>query len=184
MTAYQTSYNLVYCYIVRVLSGLYAVPSRESCQKSDRWKNNAKKPKNRIKLLLTTILLLEKLQTAQANASVVSELESELAMSRSRVQSQEAKLLKVEVELKESKTIIADQNNDIAKLKGKALSKYCKWVFNRLKINQIFHCTRCVSPKCVTSMRGPFPRHCVLKTQLFSKNCCRGGKPLATLCVM
>ena len=70
--------------------------------------------------MLTTILLLEKLQTAQANASVVSELESELAMSRSRVQSQEAKLLKVEVELKESKTIIADQNNDIAKLKGKA----------------------------------------------------------------
>ena len=27
-------------------------------------------------------------------------------------------------------------------------------------LNQIFHYTCCITPKCVTSLRGPFLRHC------------------------
>ena len=42
--------------------------------------------------------------------------------------------------------------------------------------------TRCSTPKRVTSLRGPSPRHCARATQLLSKKCCSGGEPLATLC--
>ena len=50
------------------------------------------------------------------------------------------------------------------------------------KSNQIFHYTRCNSPKRVTRLRGLYPHHCTWATQLHSKKCCSGGKPLATLC--
>ena len=53
----------------------------------------------------------------------------------------------------------------------------CYW-----RSNQIFHYTRCKTPKRVTSWRGPSPRHCARATQLLSKKCCSGGEPLATLC--
>ena len=33
---------------------------------------------------------------------------------------------------------------------------------------QIFHYTGCITPKCVTSMQGPSPRHCAQATQLRS----------------
>ena len=42
--------------------------------------------------------------------------------------------------------------------------------------------TRCNTSKGVTSWRGPPPRHCARATQLHSKKCRNGGKPLATLC--
>ena len=45
----------------------------------------------------------------------------------------------------------------------------------------MFHYTRCITPKRVTSRRGPSPRHCALATQLLSKKCRSGGKPLATV---
>ena len=50
--------------------------------------------------------------------------------------------------------------------------------------NQIksFIYTRCSTPKCVTSLRGPSPRHCARATQLLSKKCCSDDEPLATLC--
>ena len=53
-----------------------------------------------------------------------------------------------------------------------------------LEVNQIkiFHYTRCITPKRVTSWRGPSPRHCARATQLLSKKCRSGGEPLATLC--
>ena len=50
------------------------------------------------------------------------------------------------------------------------------------QINQIFHYTRCNTPKRVTSWRGPSPRHCARATQLLSKKYRSGGEPLATLC--
>ena len=53
--------------------------------------------------------------------------------------------------------------------------------FKGTKSNQIFHHTRCITPKRVTSWRGPFPRHCASATQLLSK-CRSGGEPLAKLC--
>ena len=47
--------------------------------------------------------------------------------------------------------------------------------------SKIFHYTRCITPKCVTSLlRGPSPRHCARTTQLLSKKCCNRGEPLAT----
>ena len=46
---------------------------------------------------------------------------------------------------------------------------------------QIFHYTRCITPKRVTTWRGPSPRHCARATQLRSKKCRSGGEPLATL---
>ena len=48
--------------------------------------------------------------------------------------------------------------------------------------NQMFHYTRLITPKRVTSWRGPSPRHCAQATQLLSKKCRSGGDPLATLC--
>ena len=48
--------------------------------------------------------------------------------------------------------------------------------------NQIFHYTRCNTPKRVMSLRGPYPRHCARATQLLWKKCRCGGKPLTTLC--
>ena len=53
---------------------------------------------------------------------------------------------------------------------------------NTLIKNQIFHYTRCITPKRVTSLRGPSPRYCARATLLLSKKCRSGGKPLATLC--
>ena len=50
-----------------------------------------------------------------------------------------------------------------------------------LKVNQIFHYNRCITPKCVTSWWGPFPHHCSRTTQFLSKNYCGGGEPLAIL---
>ena len=50
------------------------------------------------------------------------------------------------------------------------------------KSNQIFHYTRCITPKRVTSLRGPSLRHCARATQPLSKKCRSGGEPLATLC--
>ena len=49
-------------------------------------------------------------------------------------------------------------------------------------LNQIFHYTRWITPKRVTSWRGPSPRHCARATQLLWKKCRSGGEPLATLC--
>ena len=46
---------------------------------------------------------------------------------------------------------------------------------------QIFRYTRFVTPKRVTSWRGPFPRHCARATQLLSKKYRSGGEPLAKL---
>ena len=51
-----------------------------------------------------------------------------------------------------------------------------------IKSNQIFHYTRCITPKRVTSLRGPSSRYCTRATQLFSKKWCNGDKVLATLC--
>ena len=34
----------------------------------------------------------------------------------------------------------------------------------------------------MTSLRGPYPRHCANVTQLLSKKCCSGGEQLETLC--
>ena len=36
--------------------------------------------------------------------------------------------------------------------------------------------TSCITPKRVTSLLGPSPRHCARATQLHSKICCSGGK--------
>ena len=43
-------------------------------------------------------------------------------------------------------------------------------------------CTRCIIPKHVTSLRGPFPRHCDRAKHLFSKKCSSGCDSLATPC--
>ena len=51
-----------------------------------------------------------------------------------------------------------------------------------LLLNQIFHYTRCNTPKRVTSWRGPSPRHCSWATQLLSKKRRSGGNPLTTRC--
>ena len=40
-----------------------------------------------------------------------------------------------------------------------------------------------LTPKRVSSLRDSFPSHCARTTQLLSKECCSGGKPLATLYV-
>ena len=45
--------------------------------------------------------------------------------------------------------------------------------------NQIFHYTRCNTPKRVTSLRGPSLRHCAWATQLHAKKRCSGGESLA-----
>ena len=50
------------------------------------------------------------------------------------------------------------------------------------KSNQILHYTHCITPKHVTSLRGPPPSHCASAAQLLSKKCRSGGEPLATLC--
>ena len=47
---------------------------------------------------------------------------------------------------------------------------------------KIFHYTRCITLKRVTSLRGPSPRHCARAPQLFSMKCRSGGELLATLC--
>ena len=50
--------------------------------------------------------------------------------------------------------------------------------------NQIFQYTPCNTPKRVTSLRGPSPRHCARAAQLLSKKCHSGGESLATLCLI
>ena len=55
---------------------------------------------------------------------------------------------------------------------------------SQLNSNQIFHYTRCITPKRVTSWQGPSPRRCAWTTHLLSKKCCCGGEPLATLCLI
>ena len=45
----------------------------------------------------------------------------------------------------------------------------CCDYFLQLFSNQIFHYTRCNTPKRVTSLRSPSPRHCSRATQLLSK---------------
>ena len=61
--------------------------------------------------------------------------------------------------------------------------RYClKQIKRNIYQNQIFHYTRWVTPKRVTSSRGPSPRHFAQATQLLLKKCCSGGEPLATLC--
>ena len=50
------------------------------------------------------------------------------------------------------------------------------------RFNQIFHYTRCIMPKRLTSLRGPSQRHCARATQLHSKKRCRGGETSATMC--
>ena len=57
-------------------------------------------------------------------------------------------------------------------------------VESQIKSNQIFHYTRWITPKRVTSWRGPSPRHCARATQFLSKKCRSGGEPLATLCLI
>ena len=51
----------------------------------------------------------------------------------------------------------------------------------RLSNYQIFHYTSCTTPKRVTSLHGPSPRHCARATLILSKKCRSGGEPLATL---
>ena len=48
--------------------------------------------------------------------------------------------------------------------------------------NQIFQHTGSITPKRVTSWRGPSPRYCAWIAQLLTKKCRSGGEPLATLC--
>ena len=50
------------------------------------------------------------------------------------------------------------------------------------KSNQIFHYTRCNTPKCVTTWRGPSPCQCAWATQLLLKKFRSGGETLAILC--
>ena len=57
-------------------------------------------------------------------------------------------------------------------------------VFEIENAYQIFHYTRCIMPKRVTSLRGPSPRNYTRATQLLLKKCCSGGEPLATLCLI
>ena len=46
-----------------------------------------------------------------------------------------------------------------------------------------FSFARCITPKRIASLRGPFPRHCTRQaTQPLSKNFRSGGEPLATMC--
>ena len=60
------------------------------------------------------------------------------------------------------------------------------WSYNffrkLIKEYQIIHYTRFITPKRVTSLRGPFTRHCARATQLLSKKCRMGGEQLAALC--
>ena len=64
------------------------------------------------------------------------------------------------------------------------IPKTIKWWSRAITLynNQIFHYTRWITPKRVTSWRGPSPRHWSQATQLLSKKCRNGGEPLATLC--
>ena len=51
-------------------------------------------------------------------------------------------------------------------------------------VHQIFHYTRYITPKCVTSLWGPSPRHCTRATRLLSKKFGSSDEPLATLCLI
>jgi len=45
-----------------------------------------------------------------------------------------------------------------------------------------FHDTRRITPKRVTSVRCPTPRHAALKQHSYLRRCWSGGEPFATLC--
>ena len=47
----------------------------------------------------------------------------------------------------------------------------------QMKINQIFHYTRCITLKRITSLRGPSPRHCAQATQILAKKMSQRGEP-------
>ena len=47
-----------------------------------------------------------------------------------------------------------------------------------------FQYTRCITLKCVTSLRGPSPGHCAHATPLLPKKCRNSSKLLATLCLI
>ena len=68
------------------------------------------------------------------------------------------------------------------------VDKIIKFLQNEIKLekrwNQIFHYTSGITPKRVTSLRGPTSRHCSRATQLISKKFCSGSKPSATLCLI
>ena len=51
---------------------------------------------------------------------------------------------------------------------------------DQIESNILFTCG--ITPKLVTSLRGPSPRHCARATQLLSKKCRSRGESLATLC--
>jgi len=52
-----------------------------------------------------------------------------------------------------------------------------------IKLNQIFHYTRPITKKRVTSLRCPSPRHSAKATQLqYLRRYWSGGEPFATLC--
>ena len=55
------------------------------------------------------------------------------------------------------------------------------FTFQEYAENLNLNYTRCITPKRVTSLRGPFPRHCARATQLLLNNCRKGGKWSATL---
>ena len=50
--------------------------------------------------------------------------------------------------------------------------------------SKIFHYTRCIRPKRVTSWQGPSPRDCARAAELLSKKCRNGGELLAILCLI
>ena len=64
-------------------------------------------------------------------------------------------------------------------LSAKKATQDKRFCLEVIKSNQIFHYTRCIKLKRVTSLQGPSPRHWVHATQLLSK-CCSGGEPLAS----
>ena len=47
--------------------------------------------------------------------------------------------------------------------------------------NQNFYYAGCITPKHVTSLRGPSPRHSALATQFLSKKCCSDGSTVSDL---
>ena len=69
------------------------------------------------------------------------------------------------------------------KIKSKILRRW-NVLYAFLYQIKCFYNARCNTPKCVTSLRGPSPSYCTRTTQLFSKKCCSGGKPLAILCAI
>ena len=77
--------------------------------------------------------------------------------------------------------ILAAYNDAISRTKTHtSVGLKYEWLVG-IESNQSFHCSSCITPKCVTSLRGRTPRHCPRATQLLSKKCRRGDEPVATL---